>query len=242
MMRDALSTTILREIYAHIAKRYDRQHALITFRTDQKGRTILVENAVDSGDSVLDCGAGTGSTGIMAARKVGVHGKVTLFDLSEAMLSVARDKAFREGLQERVVFRTGDMLHLPFEDDSFDVVMSTYSLCPLYDPEKGALEMYRVTKPGGRLAISHSTEPESRLVKYLADRIEDLAWHYPWLSMGCRSIEVLDALERAGGKLLLSKRIGFPLWPFLVFVIEKPANVPVDFRNAPPTGSARKRI
>ena len=148
---------------------------------------------------------------------------MTLFDLSEAMLSVAWEKVIGENLQERIVVQTGDMVHLPFEDNSFDVVLSTYSLCPLYDPEKGALEMYRVTKPGGRLAVSHSTEPKNAVIKFLADRVEDVAWHFPWLSMGCRSIEVLPVLTRAGGKLLLSKRIGFPLWPFRVFIIEKPA-------------------
>lgn len=222
-MRKALSMEELKGIYGHIAKRYDFQHALITFSADQRGRRILVENAVNEGDAVLDCGAGTGTTGIMAAKKVGQSGKVTLFDLSEDMLSVAWEKVIQEHLQERVAFRTGDMVHLPFDDESFDVVLSTYSLCPLYDPKKGALELYRVTKPGGKLGVGHSAEPKSRIAKYLADRVEDIAWHFPWLSMGCRSVDVLPALEKAGGRVLLSKHIGVFLWPFLVFVIEKPA-------------------
>ena len=222
-MRKALSTEKLKGIYGHIAKRYDFQHALITASADQKGRRILVENSVNEGDAVLDCGSGTGTTGIMAARKVGQSGKVTLFDLSEDMLSVAREKVVRENLQERVVYQTGDMVLLPFDDDSFDVVLSTYSLCPIYEPVKAALELYRVTKPGGKLGIGHSTEPKNEIVKYLADRVEDLAWRFPWLSMGCRSVDVLPDLENVGGKVLLLKHIGVPLWPFLVFVIEKPS-------------------
>jgi len=222
-MRKALSTEKLKGIYGHIAKRYDFQHALITFRVDQKGRKILIENSVNEGDEVLDCGSGTGTTGIMAVRKVGQSGKVILFDLSEDMLSVAREKVVRENLLERVAFQTGDMVHLPFDDNSFDVVLSTYSLCPLYDPVKGALELYRVTKPGGKLGVGHSTEPKGVIMKYFGDRVEDIAWRFPWLSMGCRSVHVLSALKNAGGKVLLLKHIGVPLWPFLVFVVEKPA-------------------
>jgi demethylmenaquinone methyltransferase/2-methoxy-6-polyprenyl-1,4-benzoquinol methylase len=221
-MRKGLSTEELKGIYGHIAKRYDFQHSLITFNADQRGRRILVENTVNEGDEVLDSGSGTGTTGIMAAKKVGQSGKATLFDLSEDMLSVAQEKVVRENLQERVAFQTGDMVNLPFDDNSFDVVLSTYSLCPLYDPVKGALELYRVTKPGGKLGVGHSTEPKNAIVKYLADRVEDIAWRFPWLSMGCRSVNVLPALENAGGKVLLSKHIGVPLWPFLVFVIKKP--------------------
>lgn len=222
-MRTALSTEKLIDTYGHIAKRYDFQHALITAKADQRGRKILVENSIKEGDAVLDCGSGTGTTGIMAAKKTGPDGKVTFFDLSEDMLSVAREKIARENLKERVEFQTGDLIHLPFDDNSFDVVFSTYSLCPVYDPAKGALEMYRVTKPGGKLSIGHSAEPENVIAKYLADRVEDIAWRFPWLSMGCRSVNVLPALEKAGGKTILIKHIGVPLWPFLVFIIEKPA-------------------
>ncbi len=222
-VRDGLSLEELRSIYARIAKRYDYQHALSTGRSDQRGRKLVVEKTVREGDSVLDCGSGTGTTGLMAARKVGPNGKVILFELSEEMQAVARQKVNEAGLQDRVEFQTGDIMHLPFASDQFDVVLSTYSVCPLYDPRQGVMELYRVTRPGGRLAVAHSAEPEKPMIKRLANGVENLLWHLPSLSMGCRPVAVLPALESVGAKVLFSKRIGVPLWPFLVFVVEKPA-------------------
>ncbi len=221
-MKEALGLSQLKSIYARISRRYDRQHALTTAGSDQRGRAMLVESAVRAGDVVLDCGAGTGTTGILAARKAAPNGSVTLFELSDEMLNVARAKVARVDSGAKVEFRTGDMVDLPFDDDTFDVVLSTYSLCPLYDPVKGALEMYRVTRPGGKIGAAHSTEPEGRFVKALADKVEDIVWRFPSLSMGCRAVEVLPALKQAGGRVLLQRRIGVPLWPFLVFIVEKP--------------------
>jgi len=222
-VRKALGTEELTAIYGRIARRYDLQHALITGRADQRGRRLLVRQSVRDGDDVLDCGAGTGTASLLAAGKVGSRGRVTLLDLSEAMLAVAREKARRAGLLDRLAFVAGDTVHLPFADASFDVVLSTYSLCPIYDPVAAALEMYRVTRPGGRVAVAHSTTPRNALVAWLADRVEDIAWRFPWLSMGCRSVSVMPALKAAGAKVVYSRRIGFPLWPFLVFIAEKPA-------------------
>jgi ubiquinone/menaquinone biosynthesis C-methylase UbiE len=106
-MRKALSTGELKGIYARIAKRYDVQHSLITARADQRGRRLLVENSVGQDDEVLDCGAGTGTTGIMAAKKAGPNGKVTMFDLSDAMLAVARERSSKKGYKRESNFKWG---------------------------------------------------------------------------------------------------------------------------------------
>ncbi|MDX1818288.1 MAG: class I SAM-dependent methyltransferase [Marinobacter sp.] len=221
-MREALDKNRLKGVYDRIARRYDLLHTCLTARSDQRGRRMVVDEAVSPGDQVLDCGAGTGSTALLAADRVGPDGKVTLFDMSDGMLSVARERAAAAGVLDRFEFRTGDMLELPFEDNCFDTVLSTYSVCPLYDPTRGAQELYRVARPGGRIGVAHSVDPERAFMKWLADRVEGVAWHFPSISMGCRSVSVLPALEQAGGKAIFKRRIGVPLWPFIVFVVEKP--------------------
>jgi ubiquinone/menaquinone biosynthesis C-methylase UbiE len=221
-LRQALQKEVLRGVYDRSAGRYDRLHALLTLASDRRGREIIVEKAVSTGDRVLDSGAGTGSTALAAAVRAGDSGRVVLFDLSDEMLDVARTKAAQAGLADRLSFRAGDMTALPFEDDSFDAVLSTYSLCPLYDPARGALEMLRVVRPGGKIGIAHSVDPQNALVRWLGGRIEAAAWHFPSISLGCRSVTVLPTLEEAGGRVLFSGRIGVPTWPFLVFVVEKP--------------------
>lgn len=220
-MRGALDKQHLTAVYDRTARRYDLQHAFLTVRADQRGRRMVVRDAVREGDRVLDAGAGTGSTGLLAAEVVGARGEVVLLDLSDAMLEVARHKAKAAGLLERMSFQVGDMLPLPFDDDSFDVVLSTYSVCPLYDPVQGVLELYRVLRLGGRMGVAHSAEPRNPLVRWLSDRVEDVVWRWPALSLGCRAVDVLPALRGAGARVLHDRVIGVPLWPFEVFVVQK---------------------
>jgi len=222
MIRDAIAPERLKGVYSAVAGHYDFEHGTLTFRQDQRGRRLVVERAVKSGDTVFDAGSGTGSTALLAAEKVGPSGHVTLFDFADGMLDVARERARAHGVSHRVDFRSGDMLALPFADGTFDCVLSTYSVCPLFRPEDGAMELYRVLKPGGRLGVAHSVSPEGKAMHWLAERLEDVIWRFPSVSMGCRAVSVLPALERAGARLLYQRRLGVPLYPFLVFVVEKP--------------------
>jgi ubiquinone/menaquinone biosynthesis C-methylase UbiE len=156
-------------------------------------------------------------------------GHVTLFDLTPEMLAVAERKAKAQGVHDRIELQTGDLIHLPFADGSFDVVLSTYSLCPVYDPAEGARELYRVARPGGLVGVAHSAEARGP-IRPLANAFESLAWRFRMLSIGCRAVEVLPTLLAAGADLVLEKRIGVPLWPFEVFVVRKPAAA-----SAPPS-------
>ncbi|MGD8749644.1 MAG: class I SAM-dependent methyltransferase [Balneolaceae bacterium] len=221
-MIKALPEDQLKSVYDKVSGWYDWQHSIVTFNSDQKGRKLVVSKTVTQGDNVIDAGAGTGTTALLAAQSVGPEGSVVLYDFSREMLKKAKEKAVKKRISDRLIFATGDMASLPYEDCSFDVALSTYSLCPLFDPAKAALELYRIVKPGGKIGIAHSTEPSNKLVRGLANAVEKMYWKIPELSLGCRAVKVLPALREAGGNVIFKKRLGFPLWPFLVFVIEKP--------------------
>lgn len=224
-VRPALDPARLRRVYDAAAHRYDRWHAFATARSDQRGRRILVRNTVGNGDRVLDAGCGTGSTTLLAARAAGSAGSVVSLDMSPGMLGRLESRLEpapgEAGVAARVSRVMGDMLRLPFPDGLFDVVLSTYSTCPLADPAAGAQEMLRVLKPGGLLGVAHSTTPANPVVAWMAERFEDVAWRWPALSLGCRAVSVLPRLLELNAEVVLHRRIGMPLWPFEVFVVRR---------------------
>lgn len=221
-MRSALPPRVLREVYDRAAGYYDRWHTLATARSDQRGRSLLVASCVSKGARVLDAGGGTGRTSAMAAEAAGQGGFVVAMDFSPGMLGQAARRLRRGGLEGRVALTLGDIHAMPFPDGGFDVVLSTYSVCPLVAPGSGVREMYRVLKPGGLLGVAHSSEPDHPVVRWMADRVESLVWRLPRLSLGCRSVSVLPGLVRLGAEVVVDRKIGIPLWPFRVFVVRKP--------------------
>lgn len=100
-------------------------------------------------DSLLDLGTGTGRMlevlAPLAARAVGV-------DASADMLAVARANLDRAGVGNAQV-RLGDIHHLPFQRNGFDVVTIHQVLHYLDEPERAIAEAARVLRPGGRLVI-----------------------------------------------------------------------------------------
>lgn len=110
---------------------------------------ILVGAAeIGLGDAVLDVGCGTGVVAREALRRAGAGGSVTGIDLNPGMLATARQ------LAPEIVWREGDAAALPFEDASFDVVVSQFMLMFVPDRVAALKEMRRVLRPGGRLGLA----------------------------------------------------------------------------------------
>ena len=138
---------------------------------DERGRKHLVEKIVKPEDYILDAGGGTGLTALKAAKRLNENGKIVILDFSEKMLEKANAKAKRLGLSDKIETRLGDMYEIPYPDDTFDSVLSTYSTCPLENPMKAVDEMLRVLKPGGVLGIAHSSDPENKVARWLSSKI-----------------------------------------------------------------------
>jgi len=140
-----------------VAQNYEK-HVTPLFRGPAADLIELA--ALQPGEKVLDVATGPGLAALLAAPRVGPTGAVVGVDLSEAMLTIARQKAAKEGVS--VEFVRGDVEALDYPEASFDVVLSNFGLGTT-EPGKSLPSIRRVLRtpdpvsgrPGGRFALTH---------------------------------------------------------------------------------------
>ena len=128
----------------------DYYHPVAERYYDAAVPAMLEAMGAKPGDRVLDAGCGPGVHAIRAAR----YGcEVTGIDLSERMLSHARERAEAAGVSDRITFRQGDLTALDVEDEAFPYVFSWGVVIHVPDFDAALANLARVTKPGGVLAL-----------------------------------------------------------------------------------------
>lgn len=117
------------------------------------GRQTIERMALRPGESVLDVCSGSGGSALPAAEQVGPKGKVIAADLAERLIALAKAKAEVNKLGN-IEFRVADMLDLGYPDGSFDAVVCVFGIFFVPDMAAALKELWRMVKPGGRLAIT----------------------------------------------------------------------------------------
>lgn len=147
----------------HAAQLYDLLAFVFTRGRERKLRDRMIQLArLDSGNTVLDVGCGTGTLAIAAKERVGSEGAVFGIDASPAMVAKGTRKSARAGVD--VTFTNAVVEALPFPDARFDVVLSALMLHHLPRPARRqcAAEIRRVLKPRGRLLVVDFGRPQAR--------------------------------------------------------------------------------
>jgi SAM-dependent methyltransferase len=116
------------------------------------GETLCEAADIRGGEQVLDVAAGNGNASLAAARR---FADVTASDYVPALLERARRRAEADGLA--LTTREADAENLPFDDESFDAVLSVYGAMFTPNQDRTASELLRVCKRGGRVAMANWT-------------------------------------------------------------------------------------
>jgi demethylmenaquinone methyltransferase/2-methoxy-6-polyprenyl-1,4-benzoquinol methylase len=149
-------------MFSDVAKTYDLANNALTFGLAHQWRNKIVKLANTPSDgAVLDCATGTGDLAIAFKKRLGEKSHVVGQDFCKEMLDFAPQKAKAKNLD--IKFELGDVMSLPYEDQSFDTVTIAYGIRNVEDPELGLKEMWRVLKPGGRLLVLETGEGKGLL-------------------------------------------------------------------------------
>ncbi len=143
---------------------------------------LLKKAGLTSKDRVLDVGCGIGGSSRLMAGEPGC--RVTGLDLSDRFIECAGELTRMTGLGNRVDFKTGSVLNLPFEDGRFDAVVVQHLLMNIEDKTRALEECRRVLKAGGKLILH----------EIIRGGGDELLYPVPWA--GKPSISFLDSWEK----------------------------------------------
>jgi demethylmenaquinone methyltransferase/2-methoxy-6-polyprenyl-1,4-benzoquinol methylase len=152
-----LAPDAVRRMFDRIAPVYDAMNRTMTAGLDRRWRRISAQAVVRPGDAVLDACCGTGDLAIACAR---AGGRVTGLDFSERMLERARRKA------PELEWIEGDLLALPFADESFDATTVGFGVRNVEDLDRALSELRRVLRTGGLVAVLEITRPRGLLAPF----------------------------------------------------------------------------
>jgi demethylmenaquinone methyltransferase/2-methoxy-6-polyprenyl-1,4-benzoquinol methylase len=153
------------DMFDNIAGNYDKMNRVLSARTDLGWRRKAIRKLKkDDPKTILDVATGTADMAIMACRLLDPE-RIVGIDISTGMLDLGRKKVEKEGLTKIIELETGDAETIKHRENTFDAVMVSFGVRNFENLEAGLKEMWRVTKPGGRLIVLEFSKPKRKFIK-----------------------------------------------------------------------------
>jgi len=201
-----ISQAEIKVIYDRMSKFYN----LWARVAESMARQQALELAdVKDGQSVLEVAVGTGLA-FEEMVKRNAHGRNAGLDISEGMLSKAKQRLARSG-KANYELKLGSAFDLPYPRESFDLLLNNYmfDLIPFEAMDRILQEFWRVLKPGGSLVLANMAAPTS-----WRDGFYEGVYHLaPRLMGGCRGVQMVARLVSQGFQIETQdyiRQFGFP--------------------------------
>jgi demethylmenaquinone methyltransferase/2-methoxy-6-polyprenyl-1,4-benzoquinol methylase len=158
----------IQQMFGAIAPRYDFLNRLLSFGIDRRWRTKAVRLLkYREGSRILDVATGTGDVALEIALRTPDSVKITGADFCKEMVDLGAVKVAASPYAARIDLKVAACEDLPFANETFDSVTIAFGIRNVVDRRLGLAEMWRVTRPGGRVIILEFSTPRSLLFRQL---------------------------------------------------------------------------
>ena len=181
MTTESKATEATKKRYNRIAPVYDFMEGLAERSRYSKWREMLWSKV--EGSDILEIGVGTGKNFPHYLKDA----EITAIDFSEKMLSRAREKARKQGVQVRL--QQMDVQNLGFEDNTFDTVVASFVFCSVPDPIRGLMQVKRVCKPEGKVLLLEHVLSANRVLGWLMNLANPLVVRMMGANINRRTVE-----------------------------------------------------
>ena len=148
------------QIFTSVSEKYDLMNSLMSFNIHKSWQKFsLVKANIRPWHQVLDVASGTGDMALLFLKNIGKEGKLTLTDIYNNMLELAKKKIINYGVIPNISYIISDAEQLPFPENQFDCINISFGLRNVSDKIKCLKSMLRILKPGGRLLILDFSKP-----------------------------------------------------------------------------------
>ena len=167
---EADKADLVHGVFGSVASKYDIMNDVMSGGVHRIWKDAMMDwLAPRAGQRLLDVAGGTGDISFRFLKRAG-RAHATVLDLTEAMLIEGRKRAEAAQMYDQLDWVVGDAMHLPFEDNSFEVYTISFGIRNVTRPQEALKEAFRVLKPGGRLVVLEFSHIPNTTLQWAYDR------------------------------------------------------------------------